>query len=335
MVTAVGRGGQRRAPSRFLAELAGDEIEIEHDPGRALRWLSLPALVADLRAGRRRPAAADSRCGRRRGRPAGPAGAGRGPPAPTPTTGTPSPPTRPTVRPADAEPDGSAVRVSPVAGGVVHPLRAALAAGGRRRGGRADVARGTSASSSTRRRCSPPRAPTDGPARRPHRRDLAPPGLRQRLVQRKQRERWPSRWCQVPGLAPGEPAGTGRLRGGVAARSLRSRSPAGWTGWNATPRAGRWWSTSRPVGPRPPDAELDRHPQLGVYQLAVDARRVRAARPDRAGRRGTRPGRQGRPARRPGAGAGRAGRRHGAGLGRGSWSTPWRRAWRGRCSRPR
>jgi superfamily I DNA/RNA helicase/RecB family exonuclease len=59
MVTASGGDEQDQRPSRFLAELAGDDIEIER-AGGATRWLSLPALVADLRrtsADRERPPA--------------------------------------------------------------------------------------------------------------------------------------------------------------------------------------------------------------------------------------------------------------------------------------
>ena len=48
VVTASGGDEQDQRPSRFLAELAGDEIEIER-ASAASRWLSLPALVADLR----------------------------------------------------------------------------------------------------------------------------------------------------------------------------------------------------------------------------------------------------------------------------------------------
>jgi superfamily I DNA/RNA helicase/RecB family exonuclease len=49
MVTAVGADDTEERPSRFLAELAGDEIEIEQVAGTGQRWLSLPALTADLR----------------------------------------------------------------------------------------------------------------------------------------------------------------------------------------------------------------------------------------------------------------------------------------------
>lgn len=48
MVTASGGDEQDQRPSRFLAELAGEQIEIER-ASAATRWLSLPALVADLR----------------------------------------------------------------------------------------------------------------------------------------------------------------------------------------------------------------------------------------------------------------------------------------------
>jgi len=48
VVTASGGDQQDQRPSRFLAELAGEEIEIERATA-ATRWLSLPALVADLR----------------------------------------------------------------------------------------------------------------------------------------------------------------------------------------------------------------------------------------------------------------------------------------------
>ncbi len=49
LVTAVGAEDTDERPSRFLAELAGDAIEIEHVAGAGHRWLSLPALTADLR----------------------------------------------------------------------------------------------------------------------------------------------------------------------------------------------------------------------------------------------------------------------------------------------
>ncbi|HEY7325424.1 MAG TPA: ATP-dependent helicase, partial [Streptosporangiaceae bacterium] len=49
VVTAVGAEDGDDQPSRFLAELAGDDIEVEHVAGTGRRWLSLPALTAELR----------------------------------------------------------------------------------------------------------------------------------------------------------------------------------------------------------------------------------------------------------------------------------------------
>jgi superfamily I DNA/RNA helicase/RecB family exonuclease len=49
VVTAVGGEDSEERPSRFLAELAGDEIAIEDVAGSGRRWLSLSALTADLR----------------------------------------------------------------------------------------------------------------------------------------------------------------------------------------------------------------------------------------------------------------------------------------------
>jgi superfamily I DNA/RNA helicase/RecB family exonuclease len=49
VVTAVGGEDSEERPSRFLAELAGDDIAIEDVAGSGRRWLSLPALTADLR----------------------------------------------------------------------------------------------------------------------------------------------------------------------------------------------------------------------------------------------------------------------------------------------
>ncbi len=49
VVTAVGGSDSDERPSRFLAELAGDSIEVEHMSASGQRWLALPALTADLR----------------------------------------------------------------------------------------------------------------------------------------------------------------------------------------------------------------------------------------------------------------------------------------------
>ena len=51
VVTAAGGEDTDQRPSRFLTELAGDDIEIQRvaDVAGGHRWLSMPALVADLR----------------------------------------------------------------------------------------------------------------------------------------------------------------------------------------------------------------------------------------------------------------------------------------------
>ncbi len=49
VVTAIGADDSEERPSRFLTELAGDDIEVMHVAGAGRRWLSLPALTADLR----------------------------------------------------------------------------------------------------------------------------------------------------------------------------------------------------------------------------------------------------------------------------------------------
>jgi superfamily I DNA/RNA helicase/RecB family exonuclease len=49
LVTAAGGEDSEERPSRFLAELAGDELAIEEAASSGTRWLSLPALTADLR----------------------------------------------------------------------------------------------------------------------------------------------------------------------------------------------------------------------------------------------------------------------------------------------
>ena len=49
LVTATGGEDSEERPSRFLAELAGEDIAIEEVASSGVRWLSLPALTADLR----------------------------------------------------------------------------------------------------------------------------------------------------------------------------------------------------------------------------------------------------------------------------------------------
>ena len=84
VVTAAGGEDTGLRPSRFLTELAGDDVPIERVGGGhgAHRWLSMPALVADLR---RPPPPPAARC--RSGRPPRPSW----PPWPRPGS---APPTR-------------------------------------------------------------------------------------------------------------------------------------------------------------------------------------------------------------------------------------------------
>jgi superfamily I DNA/RNA helicase/RecB family exonuclease len=49
VVTAVGGAESEERPSRFLAELAGDQVEIEQLAAAGRQWLSLPVLTASLR----------------------------------------------------------------------------------------------------------------------------------------------------------------------------------------------------------------------------------------------------------------------------------------------
>ena len=49
VVTAAGGEDSEDRPSRFLAELAGDDVEIEQVASAGRHWLSLPALTAELR----------------------------------------------------------------------------------------------------------------------------------------------------------------------------------------------------------------------------------------------------------------------------------------------
>ncbi len=49
VVTATGGEDSEERPSRFLAELAGDDVQLQNVTGAGQRWLSLAALTADLR----------------------------------------------------------------------------------------------------------------------------------------------------------------------------------------------------------------------------------------------------------------------------------------------
>jgi len=60
VVTAAGGDDSEERPSRFLAELAGGEVGIEHVAAAGQRWLSLSALTADLRRAAADPARTDA-----------------------------------------------------------------------------------------------------------------------------------------------------------------------------------------------------------------------------------------------------------------------------------
>ena len=119
VVTAAGGEDSDERPSRFLAELAGDEIEIEHVSGSDLRWLSLPALTADLRraaADRRRPLALRQAAAAQLARlaQAGVRGADPGHWYQLTTLSDPGPLAAPVSVPLTAQPPGTALmRVSP------------------------------------------------------------------------------------------------------------------------------------------------------------------------------------------------------------------------------
>jgi ATP-dependent exoDNAse (exonuclease V) beta subunit len=119
VVTAAGGQDSDERPSRFLAELAGDEIEIEHVAGLDVSWLSLPALTADLRraaADQRRPPALRQAAAAQLARlaEAGVRGADPGHWYQLTTLSDPGPLTAPVSVPLTAQPPGGAlIRVSP------------------------------------------------------------------------------------------------------------------------------------------------------------------------------------------------------------------------------
>jgi superfamily I DNA/RNA helicase/RecB family exonuclease len=119
VVTAAGGDDSDERPSRFLAELAGDDIEIEHVTGSDLRWLSLPALTADLRraaADRQRSPALRQAAATQLARlaQAGVRGADPGHWYQLTTLSDPGPLTPPVPVPLTAQPPGDAlIRVSP------------------------------------------------------------------------------------------------------------------------------------------------------------------------------------------------------------------------------
>ena len=191
VVTASGSDDSQERPSRFLAELAGDEIEIEDVAGAAPRWLSLPALTADLRraaADPDRPPALRRAAAAQLARLAAAGVRGAHPRQLVPAHRA----VRSRAAPRrGGRPAGPAVAVP---GRVVPPVRAALAARGRR--GRRVLGRDPALRhrSSTRPRCSPPPGADEAMHRRADRRDLASPGLRQPLVQRASSGSGPAAW---------------------------------------------------------------------------------------------------------------------------------------------
>ena len=239
VVTAAGGEDTDQRPSRFLTELAGDDIPIERVTGGGThRWLSLPALVADLR----RAAADTARPPARppgRGRAAGQAGRRRGP------RGAPAGVVR-ADRAVRGRPDrgGRGGRPAvPVPGRVVHPVRFALATGGG--GRRGPVGCAASPGHGHPRRGGAGRVRRDRAGRgRPDRRDLAPPGLRQRLVQRQAAGAGRADGPQVPRLARRQPARAGR--GGAAVQGPDRPGGDHGQGGQAGVRSGRAarsWST--------------------------------------------------------------------------------------------
>ncbi len=302
VVTAVGSAESEERPSRFLAELAGDQAGVEHVAATGRQWLSLPVLTASLRR-----AAADA------GLPAAVRRAAAAQLARLAAAGVPGRRSPAVVR-ADRADQRRAARdprrgaAVPVPGRAVHPVRAALAAGG---GGRRRLAR-----RGPRLRHRHPRrrrAGRRGSRRQRHhqaaRRDVAAPGLRQRLVQRPAARAGRADGGPVPGLAPVQPARAGRRRGGTGrpGRERHDHRPG------RSPGAGRRRHRHRG---RPEDRQLP--PGRGRAGPQPPARRlpagraaggVRAPGADRAGRRRADPGRQRRPeGHGPGAAPARAGR---------------------------
>ncbi len=196
VVTAVGGEDSEERPSRFLAELAGDEIAIEEVAGIGRRWLSLPALTADLRraaADRALPAPVRAGSGRAAGQARRSRGAGASPRQWYALTAV-------VRRRADQRRRGQGVAL---AGGQVRHLRVALAdrVGGRRQPA---VGRRSPRHRHPRGGCARRRGRRPGGHRRADRRDLAPARLRQRLVQRQAARERRARWWR------GSSTGTGR-----------------------------------------------------------------------------------------------------------------------------
>ncbi len=300
VITAAGGEDSEDRPSRFLAELAGDDTEIGQVASAGRHWLSLPALTAELRR-----AAADP------GRPQAVRAAAASQLARLAAAGVRGAHPRQwyalTTLSDPGQLTGGIIQLSPSQVELVHQVRAALAAGGRRRG----------------RYLGRPAAPGHGhprgggPGRRRHwrcghrgayRRHLAPPGFRQRLVQRQAAGTRAAHGGPVPGLAPRQPPAAGRGGAGPPGpdrpgRDHRAGGPAG------ARRARR----RRHRGPEDwlvPAARRGSGPQPSARRVpaGADAGRVRAVRPGRARWCRTGAGGQGGPeSRGQGAAAARAG----------------------------
>ena len=208
MVTASGGDEQDQRPSRFLAELAGDDIEIER-ASAATRWLSLPALVADLRRTAADPAKPDAlrrAAARQLARLADAGVRGADPRDWYALTEL-----------SDAAPivgDGERVRLSPshvetfTRCGLRWLLESAVGAG------HPDVLRhlGTVIHAAAQLIAERRHGAAGGG---PDRRHLAPPGLRQRLVRDQAAGARRADGPQVPRLAHGQPEGAARDRAGA------------------------------------------------------------------------------------------------------------------------
>ena len=209
VVTASGGDEQDKRPSRFLAELAGDGVEIER-AGAATRWLALPALVADLRrtvADQGRPGPLREAAAAQLARLAAAGVRGADPRDWYALT-----------EPSDADPvvaDGERVRLSPshvetfTRCGLRWLLESAVGAG------RPDVLRhlGTVIHAAAQLIAE---GESESAVARPDRRHLAPPRLRVGLVREPAAGAGRADGPQVPRLARGQPQGAARDRAGAA-----------------------------------------------------------------------------------------------------------------------
>ena len=330
VVTAVGAEDAEERPSRFLAELAGDEIEIERVAGAGGSWLSLPALTADLRRAAADAALPGAGAGGRGGQLARLAAAGVRGASPRALVRADRARPRPASRsPAacQSRPRGwrrftrcglrwlleAAVGVrSPGAAqhlGIVIHAAAALAAEGADDG---EVAKridelwqhldfGSAWYSARQRGQAETMVAKFLDWHRDNPRELV--AVEQELA-RRARARSPS---------PGQVDRLERDDDG-AAIVVDLKTGTG----------------------RPSDADLDRNPQLGVYQLAVMLGAFeQLGLTEPGGAELVQVGKAGAEGQRPGAGAAQPARATPSRGGRGSWSRRSRPGWRGRCSRRR